>query len=569
MRSLDLALAERPQLQKRSEGTVMKKNLCLLLVGALACSMLAACGGGTTSTSAPPASASSETTSPKTLRKPMVADISTMDVQHTSKDYEVPMNVFDRLFEIKVDDSGAASLVNNLCQEYTVSEDGLTYDFALVEGVTFSNGDPLTANDVKYTFERMLKDPLCVNTEAVDPILGADALLAGEADELEGIVITDDTHFSITLAAPDASFLYKLATPACSIYNAAVTEAAGDQFGIDPAVTIGTGPYVVDSWEVNTAITLSRNENYWGELPDVEKVIVSVIPDPSTQSMMFQNGELDLLDLDYLDSSVVNSTYKTQYADNLIYGNRLAITYMSMNQNIEPFNDVRVRKAVQMAIDRQALLDAVYSGDGNVEDGIFPRGLVGHNPDLEGTITYDPEGAKALLAEAGYADGFTMQFDADNSASSSVMLLYQIIHQQLAEVGITVKINSMDESSWLDLRSSGDMNSFIGTWTADYNDPDNFIYTFFGNEEKTTLRSLNYPDTEVMQRVADARAIVDTDERLAEYADLEYKIVIEDAAWVPLFSRQHLFAVGDNVESFIPFWAGYGDIIYRDVTLKS
>ena len=113
------------------------------------------------------------------------------------------------------------------------------------------------------------------------------------------------------------------------------------------------------------------------------------------------------------------------------------------------------------------------------------------------------------------------------------------------------------------------MNSFIGTWTADYNDPDNFIYTFFGNEEKTTLRSLNYPDTEVMQRVADARAIVDTDERLAEYADLEYKIVIEDAAWVPLFSRQHLFAVGDNVESFIPFWAGYGDIIYRDVTLKS
>ena len=348
-----------------------------------------------------------------------------------------------------------------------------------------------------------------------------------------------------------------------------MTEAAGDQFGIDPAVTIGTGPYVVDSWEVNTAITLSRNENYWGELPDVEKVIVSVIPDPSTQSMMFQNGELDLLDLDYLDSSVVNSTYKTQYADNLIYGNRLAITYMSMNQNIEPFNDVRVRKAVQMAIDRQALLDAVYSGDGNVEDGIFPRGLVGHNPDLEGTITYDPEGAKALLAEAGYADGFTMQFDADNSASSSVMLLYQIIQQQLAEVGITVKINSMDESSWLDLRSSGDMNSFIGTWTADYNDPDNFIYTFFGNEEKTTLRSLNYPDTEVMQRVADARAIVDTDERLAEYADLEYKIVIEDAAWVPLFSRQHLFAVGDNVESFIPFWAGYGDIIYRDVTLKS
>ena len=547
----------------------MKKKISLLLVGAMACSLLSACGGGTASNSASPTDTPAQVTSEKTLRKAMVADISTMDVQHTTKDYEVPMNVFDRLFEIQVDDSGTASLVNNLCKEYTVSEDGLTYSFTLQDGVTFSNGDPLTTNDVKYTFERMLKDPLCVNTESVDPILGAEAVLNGEAEDLEGIEIVDDTHMNITLSAPDASFLYKLATPSCSIYNAAVTEAAGDQFGIDPAVTIGTGPYIVDSWEVNTAITLSRNENYWGELPDVEKVIVSVIPDPSTQSMMFQNGELDLLDLDYLDSSVVDSTYKTQYADNLDYGNRLAITYMSMNENIEPFNDVRVRKAVQMAIDRQALLDAVYSGDGNLEDGIFPQGLVGHNPDLQGTITYDPEGAKALLAEAGYPDGFTMQFDADNSASSSVMLLYQIIQQQLAEVGITVTINSMDESSWLDLRSSGEMNSFIGTWTADYNDPDNFIYTFFGNEEKTRLRSLNYPDTEVMQRVADARAIVDTEERMAEYADLEYKIVIEDAAWVPLFSRQHLFAVGDNVESFIPFWAGYGDIIYSDVTLKS
>lgn len=547
----------------------MKKNICLLLVGAMTCSLLSACGGGTASNSTSPSGTSAQVTAEKTLRKAIVADISTMDVQHTTKDYEVPMNVFDRLFEIQVDDSGAASLVNNLCKEYTVSEDGLTYSFTLQEGVTFSNGDPLTTNDVKYTFERMLKDPLCVNTESVDPILGAEAVLNGEAEDLEGIEIVDDTHMNITLTSPDASFLYKLATPSCSIYNAAVTEAAGDQFGIDPAVTIGTGPYVVDSWEVNTSITLSRNENYWGELPDVEKVIVSVIPDPSTQSMMFQNGELDLLDLDYLDSSVVDSTYKTQYADNLDYGNRLAITYMSMNQNIEPFNDVRVRKAVQMAIDRQALLDAVYSGDGNLEDGIFPQGLVGYNPDLQGTITYDPEGAKALLAEAGYPDGFTMQFDADNSASSSVMLLYQIIQQQLAEVGITVTINSMDESSWLDLRSSGEMNSFIGTWTADYNDPDNFIYTFFGNEEKTKLRSLNYPDTEVMQRVADARAIVDTEERMAEYADLEYKIVIEDAAWVPLFSRQHLFAVGDNVESFVPFWAGYGDIIYSDVTLKS
>ena len=468
--------------------------------------------------------------------------------------YAGEMYAQEMLYETLVD-IGPDGYKPCLAESWEISPDGKVYTFKIRKGVTFTDGTPCDAYAVKANFDAILEN------RARHTWLEMMHLL-------EKIEAPDAETFRIYMKAPYWPMLIELGvTRPFAMISPKAMKDGSTKDGVK--AFIGTGPYKLTKVVTDEYAVFEANENYWGELPDVEKVIVSVIPDPSTQSMMFQNGELDLLDLDYLDSSVVNSTYKTQYADNLIYGNRLAITYMSMNQNIEPFNDVRVRKAVQMAIDRQALLDAVYSGDGNVEDGIFPRGLVGHNPDLEGTITYDPEGAKALLAEAGYADGFTMQFDADNSASSSVMLLYQIIQQQLAEVGITVKINSMDESSWLDLRSSGDMNSFIGTWTADYNDPDNFIYTFFGNEEKTTLRSLNYPDTEVMQRVADARAIVDTDERLAEYADLEYKIVIEDAAWVPLFSRQHLFAVGDNVESFIPFWAGYGDIIYRDVTLKS
>ena len=128
-------------------------------------------------------------------------------------------------------------------------------------------------------------------------------------------------------------------------------------------------------------------------------------------------------------------------------------------------------------------------------------------------------------------------------------------------------IEPYDEASWLDYRKSGEMPSFVATWTADYNDPDNFIYTFFGSEENVVIRSLNYTDTDVINRVAQARTIIDDDERLAEYAALEAKIVKDDAAWVPLFSRSHLFVLGDRVESFTPHWAGYSAYILSSFKL--
>ena len=111
------------------------------------------------------------------------------------------------------------------------------------------------------------------------------------------------------------------------------------------------------------------------------------------------------------------------------------------------------------------------------------------------------------------------------------------------------------------------MNSFVATWTADFNDPDNFIYTFFGNDEKTKIRSINYKDEDTMKRVEEARAITDETERLAEYDALEKKIVQDDAAWVPLFGRTHLFVISDRVAKFVPHWAGYSDFNISGVTM--
>lgn len=554
----------------------MKKKISLMLAAALTAGLaLTGCGGSKTSdTTDNTAGAESESTAETKgvdvdttgyLIAALNADIQTADVQKTSKDYEVPFNIFDRLVDVEVGTDGNSKIVPSLAESWDISDDGLEYTFHLRQGVKFHNGNDFTAEDVAYTFHRMLTVEGGVNTEFIDQIKGADELLAGETDTLEGVEVVDDYTIKVTLKEPFAGFLASISSPGVSIYDSEATEAAGDQFGMDPAVTVGTGPFEFSSWSFNNQLVLTRNEDYWKGASGLPGVVIKIIPDTETQSMMFESGELDILDLDYAADSV--DRFTETYPDQIVQGPRVGIVYFTMNFNKEPFQDVRVRKAVQMSIDRQAILDALYGGRGQVEQGIFPHGLIGFNPDQE-EIKYDPEAAKTLLAEAGYADGFDMEIAADSSASDTMTMALEIVSDQLAEVGIRAEIKNYDESTWLETRKSGELGSFMSTWSADYNDPDNFIYTFFGNEEKTRIRSINYPDTEVMERVAKARTIVNENERLAEYKALEEKIIHEDAAWVPMFSRLHLFAVGKRVQGFAPLWSGLSDQLFYNISLS-
>ena len=554
----------------------MKKKISLMLAAALTAGLaLTGCGGSKTSdTTDNTAGAENESTAEVKgvdvdttgyLVAALNADIQTADVQKTSKDYEVPFNIFDRLVDVEVGTDGNSKIVPSLAESWDISDDGLEYTFHLRQGVKFHNGNDFTAEDVAYTFHRMLTVEGGVNTEFIDQIKGADELLAGETDTLEGVEVVDDYTIKVALKEPFAGFLASISSPGVSIYDSEATEAAGDQFGMDPAVTVGTGPFEFSSWSFNNQLVLTRNEDYWKGASGLPGVVIKIIPDTETQSMMFESGELDILDLDYAADSV--DRFTETYPDQIVQGPRVGIVYFTMNFNKEPFQDVRVRKAVQMSIDRQAILDALYGGRGQVEQGIFPHGLIGFNPDQE-EIKYDPEAAKALLAEAGYADGFDMEIAADSSASDTMTMALEIISDQLAEVGIRAEIKNYDESTWLETRKSGELGSFMSTWSADYNDPDNFIYTFFGNEEKTRIRSINYPDTEVMERVAKARTIVNEDERLAEYKALEEKLIHEDAAWVPMFSRLHLFAVSKRVQGFVPLWSGLSDQLFYNISLS-
>ena len=546
----------------------MKKLFSVLLTGAIMLTA-AACGSTATTLPAPEGGkpvVTSAAVEDGTLRVAALYDISTMDVAQTTDDYMVPMNVFDRLFESEVQSDGSTDVVPSLCEDYTVSDDGLTYTFTLRDGVVFSNGSALTASDVQYTFERLLTAG-GVNDDIPLEVAGAEALQNGEADTLEGFSVIDDTHFTVTLNTANAGFLAELTAPAMSVVDKETVESVAN-FGMSCEDTVGTGPYKVTEWVVNDHFTLEYNDKYWGDEPSVKKAIVSIIPDPSTQNLMYQNGELDIIDLEALDSSLVEATYKTQYADKLVVSSRVGLTYFALNENNQYLSDVNVRKALQMAIDADAIVASIYAGNAIVENGIIPKGVWGFNKELA-RPAYDPDGAKALLADAGYADGeISFELSMDSSASSNLQLVYQVVQQNLQAIGINAEIKSYDESSWLDLRKSGEMDSFIATWTMDYNDPANIMYTFFGSADKTLIRSLNYPDTEVMARVAAASGITDDAERMAEYQALEEKIVVEDAAWVPLLGSTHLFAIGERVESFVPYWAGFSNFYVNDVTLK-
>ena len=526
---------------------LMKKLAVLLLVLALTL-----CG-----------TALADGAEPGLLRIAVLCDISTMDVGETTDDYLIPMNVFDRLFETRPG-SGSSEVVKSLVTDYSVSADGLTYDFTLQEGVVFSNGSALTASDVQFSFERLLKLAK-KNTEIALEIAGGEAVMKGEAASLEGFRITDDTHFSVTLAAPNAGFLAELSSPAMSIVDAE-TFTAG--FGREPAETIGSGPYIVTEWVSNDHYTLIYNEKYRGPEPSVKKLIVKVIPDAMSQDLMFQNGELDIIDLDNLDSAIVASVYKANPERRIVSTQKVGITYLLMNEENEYLKNANVRKAIGMAIDRNQIVQGIFMGDATEENGIIPTGVWAHNSELEG-FPYDPEGAKALLREAGYAEGeIRFQLSMDSSSKTNAQMVNAFISEELKKIGIEATIASYDHSSFLALRSSGGVDAYLARWLMDYNDPANIMYTFFGSRDLTKARCLNYSDDAIIARVSGARAIVDDAERKAEYQALEKILIQDEATWIPLYAEMHLWCMGDRVASFTPQWAGFSDFFVTDVVLK-
>lgn len=545
--------------------TYKKTALALLLVLCLA---LSACGSRPNPTEVADSATDSPQSSLNTSQFLRIVDESpdTVDPQCTSGYYNIALNVFDRLVEVQVDAEGASAIAPSLARTWEISDDGLTYTFTLQEGVRFSNGAALTSSDVGYTLRRLLIHPESRNGDIASQILGAKALQSGQADALQGFEALSDTQFRITLSQPYAAFLACLSTPGASILDEETTEAVGDRFGREAEATVGTGPFVFHEWRKGECMVLVANEDCWCGAPRCAGIEIYNVSDTEACRLMFEEGTLDILDLESLGDDAEYFIHGDIYQPLLQQGPRVGITYVALNEAFEPMNDARVRKAMQMALDRDSIMRVSCSGRGRVENGILPRGLIGHNPDLK-SIPYDLEWAKRLLAEAGVDDGFELPMVMPDTSNQSMRDLMNLLIFMWRRLGIYARVAYVSEEEFMERRSAGEIACYAATWSADFNDPDNFMYTFFGSEANTRRRSLCYGNARRMERVANARSIVNDAERMAEYQALEQAIIQQDAAWIPLYSRQHYFAVSKRVDGFRVSWNGWSSNRYSDVAV--
>lgn len=548
-------------------ATRYRKITGLLTAFILTLSLLAACASPEATGALSPGQADEAALDTSRFLVAVEDEPDTVDFQCTSIHYTIATNVFNRLVEMETDADGVVAVMPSLAKAWEVSDDGRRYTFHLRDGVTFSNGSPLTASDVGYTLTRLLTHPDSCNRDIADEIAGAEKLENGEADRLEGFELLGELDFAITLAQPFEAFLACLSMPGASILDEETTRAAGDRFGKDPECTIGTGPFILKEWEPGKGMLLVANKNCWNGAPKCEGLDLRFMTEPEEVRMMFERGELDILDLDEVGNSVEYFIQGDIYQDRLYKVQRIGITYIALNETVEPLNDVRVRLALQRALNRMVLLDAAYAGRGSIENGIYPHGLYGFNPDLP-EIPYDPDEAAALLAQAGYPDGFDLTVSVKASSTQWEMALMRMVVSMWEKAGVRARIEVLDEDAFMRLRKSGGLACYSATWTADYNDPDNFIYTFYGNRENTTFRSLCYQNEDVMARVRRARLITDPDARLREYQALEQIVVQEDAAWIPLFSRLHYYVASERVDSIRSTWNGSVKNVYCEVSIK-
>ncbi|HTP06157.1 MAG TPA: ABC transporter substrate-binding protein [Nitrospirota bacterium] len=436
-------------------------------------------------------------------------------------------------------------IIADIARSWRLSEDQLTYTFRLRHDARFSNGRKVTARDFEYSFERVLtpktKAPL---TWVLDKIEGANDFIDGRAAAISGIHVVDDHTLVLKLDKPFGPFLSLLAMTTAYVVPREEVERLGQDFGTHP---IGSGPYVLTEWKHGQYLMLTAREDYFDGKPKLNGIYYRVIPEDLTAVVEFETGHLDVL-------LIPSSEYRRYTTDpawrDLVFGRPgLNIYYLGLNCTRPPFNDVRVRRAVNMAIDRQHILNTVFEKRGTLAVGPIPSELWKSRTLTRAVAgySYDPEKAKALIREAG-AEGATVKIYI--TPDVEVLDIIEVIQNYLTKVGLKVEITQLDWSALKHAVNEGEPDAFWLSWWADYPDPENFLYPLFhsasvgsgGNRTRCM-------DPELDRLIETAQRTMNEKQRYRLYREAEDRI-IKNAPWVFMWHKADYFVIQPWVKDF-------------------
>ncbi|WP_407645420.1 ABC transporter substrate-binding protein [Geminicoccus roseus] len=437
-------------------------------------------------------------------------------------DFWVFMNVHDVL--VRVDKTGT-ELVPGLAESWEMSEDGLTYTFKMRDA-KFSDGSPITAEDAAFSILRIRDSEESLWSDSYTVVDTAEA--------------TDDKTLVVKLKTPSAPFLASLAMPGVSVLSKAAIEADEEGFGVMP---VASGAFKVKDWIRGDKVVLERNPEFWEadrvKLDGVEWVSV---PDDNTRMLKVQAGELDAAI--FVPFSNVAELEKnpdlTVHKDKSTREDHLLI-----NHEHGPLGTKEVRQALDFAIDKQAIVDTVTFGVGEVANSYVPRGALYYNEDNL-LRPYDPEKAKQLLAEAGASD-LTLDYvvEAGSAVDEQVAVLVQ---QQLAQAGITANIRKVDPSTSWDMLVAGEYDISKNYWTNDVIDPDQKTTFVLGHDTNMNYMT-RYQNEQVKELVEQARTEMDPAKREALYEEIQV-IAKDDAHWIDLYYSPYVNVSRSNIEGF-------------------
>ena len=438
-------------------------------------------------------------------------------------------NIFDTLLGY----GSGLNLENNLAEDFEVSDFGKTYVFHLRRGVRFHNGAELTAHDVKATFMRLMHPQSHSHAKHVfAEVEGAEAFALGKSRNIPGLQILDAHRLKISLRRPLTYFSSLLAMAETSILP---KEAAEDfsGFGAHP---VGAGPFVLDTLEKDRLIRLRKFGEYYEEgHPHLDELVFHIHPStPGERVREFLSRENDIL----VDFPFGRFDELKRQSVFFVPVQSLRTLFVGLNQSSEPLRDVRVRRALNYAVNRDRINREFYNGFYQPARGILPPDLFGANPSLQG-YPHDPAAARTLLSEAGFGAGLQLPLWHPSTEKVEDTILPFLL-EDLAEVGVKVDVQFMTPEEIQRLRREGKRSAlFLTQWLADFPHPDNFFASLFLSS--SDLMQLHYRNPRLDDLVARARFITDVSTREGVYQDLD-RIVMEDAAVLFLFyTKEYIF----------------------------